>query len=1147
MKGKSLRFSLAGIIALVSLVGVGFNGNNEGTCEASEKLAFQHLEESMDKYHLYFDVYTDRDSGGNHYTPSGWMGDWEDIMLDTVHTADPHSGVHCMKITYSADYLADNHYVPSGWMGDWDDITFNSSWEENPHSGVTCMKIIYSATGSKGNNWAGIYWQDPENNWGNKEGGLDLTGATRLTFWARGESGGEWIDFKTGGINRQPYHNASFPYQDAFGPISTGFVQLTDTWQKYTIPLDKDYFEVYRDQHLSYYPSGMMGDLGDITFNDQCTENPYNGRTCIRIDYSAEGSQGKDWAGIYWQNPSNNWGDMEGGYDLTGFERLTFRARGKNGGEKGEFKVGGITGARGDSLQPAKSTEVITLTDTWQEYSIDLAGENLNHIIGGFCWVTKTSQNLQGCTIYIDDIRYERLLSSGDLTQVIGGFVWKTNKDSNPNGCIFYLDDIQYEYDNSNLNVYTDAQDNWTGIYWQYPENNWGNEAGYDLTGATKLTFWAKGENGGEKGEFKVGGINCPPYHDPEKPYQDSCGTITTGVINLTDTWQQYEIDLAGQDLSDIIGGFCWLTNNSQNPNGGIFYLDDIAYGKQRLEALRFLPSYEVTSAPDDKYFTNTAFAYDNALAMIALMARGDEGDWDRAKILGDSFIYCQNHDRYFEDHRLRNAYQAGDIADPATGNARLPGWWDDQEQKWLEDNEHVGSSTGNMAWVIIALLRYYEEKGDIEYLEAAEHLGQWIHNNCYDICGAGGYTGGYKGRKPTSENPEGQTELRWKSTEHNIDVYAAFVKLYEATGDTFWQDRALHARNFVEAMWADTGGHFWTGTLDDGITINTGVIPLDVQCWGLMALGEKDKYGAGIMWAENNCLVDPCPKGCGFKGFDFNDDKDGVWFEGTAHMALAYQIMGNTAKANTYLAELERAQTEAPNNNGKGIVAACHDGLTTGFDWLYHARLHTGATAWFIFAKTNYNPYWGAYPDIRINPIFHDFGSVRVGSSPSAQTFAVTNTSNANLVIGSISITGADATELSIQDDNCSGQTLAPLGTCTLKVLFSPLSVGSKSANLSITSNDPDTPTLDVPLSGVACQPDGDVAPLGNRDGTVNVGDALIALRFALGLETPTQEDICHGDVAPLDTSNQPNPDGEITVGDALVILRKALAIISF
>ena len=76
---------------------------------------------------------------------------------------------------------------------------------------------------------------------------------------------------------------------------------------------------------------------------------------------------------------------------------------------------------------------------------------------------------------------------------------------------------------------------------------------------------------------------------------------------------------------------------------------------------------------------------------------------------------------------------------------------------------------------------------------------------------------------------------------------------------------------------------------------------------------------------------------------------------------------------------------------------------------------------------------------------------------------------------------------------------------------------------------------------------PSGDVAPLGSRDGQVDVGDALVALRFALLLETPAQEDMQHGDVAPLDANGQPNPDGVINVGDALVILRKALGIIGF
>jgi len=83
--------------------------------------------------------------------------------------------------------------------------------------------------------------------------------------------------------------------------------------------------------------------------------------------------------------------------------------------------------------------------------------------------------------------------------------------------------------------------------------------------------------------------------------------------------------------------------------------------------------------------------------------------------------------------------------------------------------------------------------------------------------------------------------------------------------------------------------------------------------------------------------------------------------------------------------------------------------------------------------------------------------------------------------------------------------------------------------------------------LAAYYVRANGDMAPLGDRDGIVNVGDALVALRFALILDTPTQEDIEHGDVAPLDADNQPNPDGVINVADALVILRKALGTISF
>jgi len=83
---------------------------------------------------------------------------------------------------------------------------------------------------------------------------------------------------------------------------------------------------------------------------------------------------------------------------------------------------------------------------------------------------------------------------------------------------------------------------------------------------------------------------------------------------------------------------------------------------------------------------------------------------------------------------------------------------------------------------------------------------------------------------------------------------------------------------------------------------------------------------------------------------------------------------------------------------------------------------------------------------------------------------------------------------------------------------------------------------------AGSSC-PDGDIAPFGSPDGKINVGDALLCLRFALGLEQghPTADELIHGDVAPLDANGCPNPDGQINVADALVTLRLALGLINF
>lgn len=167
-------------------------------------------------------------------------------------------------------------------------------------------------------------------------------------------------------------------------------------------------FYVYSDFKAllnHYYPSGWMGDTRDLAFNQQHGKGVYAGKHCIKVQYSPRGSNG--WAGIYWQQPSNNWGDKQGGFDLSKAEYLTFWMRGEKGGETvAEVKIGGFKGLYPDSAE-ATIKKKIVLTNEWKLYWIDLRKKDTSYIAGGFAFVVNKKDNPNGCTFYIDEIRYE--------------------------------------------------------------------------------------------------------------------------------------------------------------------------------------------------------------------------------------------------------------------------------------------------------------------------------------------------------------------------------------------------------------------------------------------------------------------------------------------------------------------------------------------------------------------------------------------------------------------------------------------------------------------------------------------------------------------------------------------------------------------
>ncbi|MDD2889486.1 MAG: T9SS type A sorting domain-containing protein [bacterium] len=467
----------------------------------------------------------------------------------------------------------------------------------------------------------------------------------------------------------------------------------------------------------------------------------------------------------------------------------------------------------------------------------------------------------------------------------------------------------------------------------------WVDTIGCNLTGADTCYFMAKGENGNEIIRFEVGGEIGDPIP-------------ATKICTLSTTWESYTIPLPDGNIDNLKGEFCWVATSMYNTNGCTFYLDDIKYNLSRLDSsrLRFIQSYIPQSYVHDKYWAlNQAYTYDNALAMLAFIA---QDSLKRAKLIGDAFKYGQEHDRFFHDGRLRNAYRTGDISEH-NSEARLPGWWNDTLSKECEDSYQVGTYTGDMAWVIIAWLTYDSLNHETRYRANACSLGNWIWNNCYDANGIPGYTGGYIGGEPTPEKE------RWKSTEHNLDVYVAFKHLYDVTNELRWDTLANLAWDFVDSMWDSDSGHFWVGTKNSD-TINY-FSSLDAQTWGVLTEGNPDTCMKAINWAEENCR-DSCGT---FQGFHFSTIRDGIWWEGTAQMCCAFQNKGDNAKADTFLDQLKNWQSNnVPVGNNKGIGACYPDSIYTGMDkmwgqWNYYNRLHIGATSWYIFALKKVNPYW--------------------------------------------------------------------------------------------------------------------------------------------------------------------------------------------
>lgn len=109
--------------------------------------------------------------------------------------------------------------------------------------------------------------------------------------------------------------------------------------------------------------------------------------------------------------------------------------------------------------------------------------------------------------------------------------------------------------------------------------------------------------------------------------------------------------------------------------------------------------------------------------------------------------------------------------------------------------------------------------------------------------------------------------------------------------------------------------------------------------------------------------------------------------------------------------------------------------------------------------------------PAIAVSPPSHNFGDVIIGGT-SAHEFTLSNSGTQDLVVNATTITGIDAGQFTVEVGGVNPcpsltPTIAFNNNCTVIAKFRPASYGAKTAALSISSNDPVTRNLDVPLSG--------------------------------------------------------------------------------
>ncbi len=118
----------------------------------------------------------------------------------------------------------------------------------------------------------------------------------------------------------------------------------------------------------------------------------------------------------------------------------------------------------------------------------------------------------------------------------------------------------------------------WAAVAWQCPPLNWGEKEGRNLSGKgfTELSIWARGLPD-KKDRFPVIQFKAGGGTSPTSQYQASFEN-EGDFVTLTSEWKRYTVSLSGKNLTQVVSAVTFVLRAEDNPDGAVFFLDDLEY-----------------------------------------------------------------------------------------------------------------------------------------------------------------------------------------------------------------------------------------------------------------------------------------------------------------------------------------------------------------------------------------------------------------------------------------------------------------------------------------------------------------------------------------------------------------------------------------